>query len=100
MEHNNLNERARKAISDFESIGPLETGAEWEQNLMAKLAQQHRRQPVIDRPAAYFAAVVICFLLLNFTLIFEAVKPAKPGRKEMMKEVAGQLLINPASVNY
>ena len=101
MKEQELNKKVFESIQEFESIGNIESSVEWNNSLIQKisLAKPNSRFVMVSHK---YLLIVMLIAVLNIGLIFKAINISSnqiPSRKEELKLVSKELLINPISLN-
>lgn len=101
MKEQELNKKVFESIQEFESIGNIESSVEWNNSLIQKIS--------LAKPNSRFAMaspryllIVMLIVVLNIGLIFKVINISSSqisSRKEELKFVSKEFLINPISLN-
>ena len=101
MKEQELKKKIFNAIQEFESLENIESSTEWNNSLIQKLSHKKPNSRFVIASPNYLL-IVMLIAALNIGFIFKTINTNSnqtSSRKEELKLVSKELLINPISLN-
>ncbi len=101
MKKQELNNRASRALHEFDSMENLQPSAEWHDSLMEKLAVV-KPNSIATYSSSKLAILIFFVLMTNIGFVFKTVRNDSqqiPRRANELQLISKELLINSSPIN-